>query len=91
MWYPAEPVGGTVVRSVEASAEGGRFLLHSVTLELVAGADVPGATWLPLSAVDSLALAPLATSVELRMLAGLARLKTGRASVPSNPSERGEP
>jgi len=77
LWYPAGPVGGTVVRSVAASAEGGRFLLHRVCLELVAGAGAPGATWLPLSAVESLVVTSLATSVELRLLIGLARLEGG--------------
>jgi hypothetical protein len=76
LWYPAEPLGGRVARRVGASAEGGRFLLHRVGLELVEGAEAPGATWLPLSVVESLALADLATSVELRMLVGIARLES---------------
>ncbi len=72
LWYPAPVEGGERIGAREVSAEGGRFLRHTVRLELVRDAAVTSGSWRTLDELGALALASRATSVELRLLLGLA-------------------
>jgi oxidase EvaA len=79
--YPAPQSGGRIVYSSEISAEGGRFLRHRVALRVVVEAEVaPEAAWVPLDTLGRLALSPLMTSVELRLVLGSA-LHAGSAAL----------
>ena len=71
LWFPAKFTGGELLRRGHYSAEGGRFWQHEVIAEVVMGADVGDARWVPLGTVERLALTSLATSVELRLLLSL--------------------
>lgn len=71
-WYPSPVEGGEVVSRVHAAAEGGRFNRHEVSLDLVTGGVVEGATWLSMATAMRLCLEPVVASVELRVLLGLA-------------------
>lgn len=76
----ASVAGGHVRESVTLSAEGGRFAMHDIQCELVEDGSLIDGDWFPLGAVEQWALRSLATSVELRLGAGLARRWSDRAS-----------
>lgn len=79
LWHPAvlanSDATATTVRSVQASAEGGRFLHHEVALalaEIVDPRDVePRARWMTRDELLALALVDCATGVDLRMALNL--------------------
>lgn len=72
LWSPAPSTGGRSVSLLRASAEGGRFFEHGVTLSLVEDATVADdAQWLTLDRAIALCRADRATSVELRLGVGL--------------------
>ncbi len=79
LWHPAVLTNSaartTTVRSVDASAEGGRFLHHEVDLSVAEIVDPdavePGARWMTRDELLALALADCATGVDLRLALNL--------------------
>lgn len=73
--YPGACSGGNVVSRATLSAEGGRFWQHPVHLRVVMDAEVDDASWHSVADLVEQALAPMRTSVELRLLLGLVASK----------------
>lgn len=77
LWFAADHAadpGGSLAR-VRTSAEGGRFWMHEVTIELCTAlpeADDPSIRWLTLAELDALCRIDEATAVELRLGLSLA-------------------
>ena len=86
LWFPADHAADPhrSVARVRTSAEGGRFWLHEVTLELCSAlpevAD-PSVRWLSLAELDALCRADATTALELRLALSVALAVTTSAGV----------
>lgn len=86
LWFPADHAADPrrSLARVVTSAEGGRFWLHEVTLELcsaLAEVDDPSVRWLSLAELDALCRADAATALELRLALSVALAVTMSAGV----------
>lgn len=75
LWFPAPVVGPfRAMRTVQASAEGGRFWRHRIVIVIATDARVDAdARWIPLGEAEACCVAELQSSVELRLSIALAR------------------